>query len=71
MWYTLTLVVGIILLVISIFKCRETLAFLKNSERTVGKLVDCVDGDSHAGDCCRRWISFGVIRAEVNYLAVK
>ncbi len=40
MWYTLTLVVGITLLFISIFKCRESLAFLKNSERTVGKVID-------------------------------
>jgi hypothetical protein len=39
MWYTLTLVVGITLLFISIFKCRESLAFLKNSEWTVGKVI--------------------------------
>lgn len=40
MWYTITLAIGIALVLISIFLCRESLSFLKKSERTVGRVTE-------------------------------
>src|SRR5688572_6644800 len=49
MWYTLTLVIGIILLIISLFILRESLAFLRTSERTVGTVIELVKIDGSDG----------------------
>ncbi len=51
MWYTLTLTIGLILLAISVFKLRESLTFLRTTERAVGTVIELVkingsDGDS-------------------------
>ncbi|MEI9943253.1 MAG: DUF3592 domain-containing protein [Chitinophagaceae bacterium] len=40
MWYTLTLAVGIILLIISLSILRKSLAFLRSSERAVGTVIE-------------------------------
>jgi hypothetical protein len=40
MWYTLTLAIGIILLAISLLKLKESLTFLRTSERAVGTVIE-------------------------------
>lgn len=40
MWYTLTLAIGIVLLAISLTKLKKSLAFLRNSERAVGTVIE-------------------------------
>ncbi|MET0461620.1 MAG: DUF3592 domain-containing protein [Chitinophagaceae bacterium] len=40
MWYTLTLIVGLVLLAISLFLLRESLAFLRSSERAIGTVIE-------------------------------
>jgi hypothetical protein len=50
MWYTLTLVVGITLVVISLLILRESLAFLRRSERTVGTVIELVKINGSDGD---------------------
>ncbi|MCG2613476.1 DUF3592 domain-containing protein [Terrimonas sp. NA20] len=40
MWYTVTLVAGILLLISSLFALRESLEFLRNSERAVATVID-------------------------------
>jgi hypothetical protein len=50
MWYTLTLVVGITLLIISLLTLRESLVFLRKSERTVGTVIELERIDGSDGD---------------------
>ncbi len=40
MWYSLTLVIGVILLVIAMALMQKTLRFLKDSERTIGTVIE-------------------------------
>jgi hypothetical protein len=39
MWYSVTLIVGIIILVISLFLLKEALGFLRTTERAVGTVI--------------------------------
>lgn len=40
MWYTLTLTVGMVLLIVSLVILRQSMNFLRNSERAVGTVID-------------------------------
>lgn len=47
MWYSITLNIGILLLAISLFLLKETLVFLKTTERAVGTAIEIIrTGDS-------------------------
>lgn len=52
MWYTVTLAIGIVLLIISLTKLKDSLAFLRNSERATGTVIELEringsDGDTY------------------------
>ncbi|MEO5682564.1 MAG: DUF3592 domain-containing protein [Chitinophagaceae bacterium] len=40
MWYTITLAVGLLLLVVALSKLQKTLSFLKMSERATGTVIE-------------------------------
>jgi hypothetical protein len=49
MWYTLTLIAGIALLVISLFLLRESLLFLRRTERATGTVIELAQWKNSEG----------------------
>ena len=50
MWYSVTLIAGIIILAISLFLLKEALGFLRTSERAVGTVIKMEKIDNSDGD---------------------
>ena len=50
MWYTLTLIVGIILIAIAMSILQKTLVFLKSSERAIGTVIELERINGSDGD---------------------
>ncbi len=50
MWYSITLVVGIILIVFAIILLNRSLSFLRNSERTIATVIELERNNAFDGD---------------------
>jgi hypothetical protein len=50
MWYSVTLIAGIIILVISLFLLKEALVFLRTSERAIGTVIKLEKINNSDGD---------------------
>ncbi|MBO9573963.1 MAG: DUF3592 domain-containing protein [Chitinophagaceae bacterium] len=68
MWYTITLTVGLILLVISLFLLRDSLAFLKDSERAVATVIQLDRVSGSDGDTYKPVFTFKTVSGqEITY----
>jgi hypothetical protein len=50
MWYTITLIAGVLILISSLFALRESLEFLRSSERAVATVMDLEHVQDSDGD---------------------
>ena len=68
MWYSITLTTGIILLVISLFILKESLAFLRTSERAIGTVIELEKIDGSDGDTFKPIFKFKTsLNQEITY----